>query len=656
MSTTRLPPMRLCRTTVRPGFSSTLPTRTEPCETGTFFMTSSARVGLRGGNEDREAAFVGHVERIEAEDLAGALHRLVHRDQRFFQLDADVPVAQAISFSVVARPPRVRSRRQCTSIPALKQRLDRRPELARVAHDWRFEFQAFAHRENRDAVAAEIAADDDRVAGLRPMRADRSRGFTFASITPMPEVLTNMPSPLPLSTTLVSPVTSFTPACRRGLLHRRDHGAQRFHRQAFFENESRAQIERARAAHGQIVDRAVDRQIADVAAGKNQRAHHERIGGEGQTRAVDSPRQPRRRAALEHRVRERRHENLFDELMGERPPPPCASTMRSSATRGTGQLRLNSPWRLASAIVIVGRAGALGGDHGRAERVLGRALHGERRALVRLLDALQDQAADALGGLVRAAAPMNGKRRFGVEFPEASAQPEAAGRESRRCRATARCRLRTLRRSSSAPGDSLRAARRGCTGSRLRRGRLRAALTAIRMPSSRSSGSKPVTTIGTWYFARDRLIFLVAHDGADVAGGEESLHPQFGDDEHAPPSRAAPARATPAARNSRRRRASACHTAIALAGAVVSKPTAKKTTCLSGLRLRQLQRRPAASRRCARRRPRPWRRTGSSRAGHAQHVAERAEDHVRAAWRWRRPCRSVRSASRRPGSRGRAPA
>src|SRR5579864_1370911 len=83
-----------------------------------------------------------------------------------------------------------------------------------------------------------------------------------------------------------------------------------------------------------------------------------------------------------------------------RPPPPCASTMRSSATRGTGQFRLNE-LILASAIVIVGRARAFRRYHGRAERILRRALHRERGALVRLLDALQDESADAFRRLAR---------------------------------------------------------------------------------------------------------------------------------------------------------------------------------------------------------------------------------------------------------------
>ena len=100
------------------------------------------------------------------------------------------------------------------------------------------------------------------------------------------------------------------------MLHRRDDCAQRVHLQAFFQNESGAQVERACATHGEIVDRAIDCEIADVAAGKNQRAHNERIGRKRQARAVD--RQHRAIVPLLERVvREGGHENLFDELMGQ---------------------------------------------------------------------------------------------------------------------------------------------------------------------------------------------------------------------------------------------------------------------------------------------------------------------------------------------------
>src|SRR5262249_34506516 len=107
-----------------------------------------------------------------------------------------------------------------------------------------------------------------------------------------------------------------------------------------------------------------------------------------------------------------------------RPPPPCASTMRSSATRGTGQLRLNV---LTSAIVIVSSACAFRRYHRRTQRILRGALHGESRALVRLLDALQDESADALRRLTRGLA---GEREapVGIVFLKSSAQLKATRR------------------------------------------------------------------------------------------------------------------------------------------------------------------------------------------------------------------------------------
>src|SRR5437867_13039896 len=51
-------------------------------------------------------------------------------------------------------------------------------------------------------------------------------------------------------------------------------------------------------------------------------------------------------------------------------------------------------------VKIVSRAGAFGGNHGRSQRMLRRARPAKRRAVGRLLDGLQDLAADASGWLV----------------------------------------------------------------------------------------------------------------------------------------------------------------------------------------------------------------------------------------------------------------
>ena len=171
--------------------------------------------------------------------------------------------------------------------------------------------------------------------------------------------------------------------------------------------------------------------------------------------------------------------------------------------------------------------------------------------------------------------------------------------------------------------------RRACTGSRPRCRPSSSAVTVIRMPWSRSSGSKPVTTIGNAVPRGDRLVLLVAHDRADVSRGEEALHPVVAATRGSPPSPAARARARTGSRSSRAPRRRRSTPPCALAGAVVSKPTAKKTTWRSGCFAARASRRRAASRRMRTSPPCALTLSRSPRGpGHAQHVAERGEDHL----------------------------
>jgi hypothetical protein len=61
--------------------------------------------------------------------------------------------------------------------------------------------------------------------------------------------------------------------------HRLNYALKQLHRQAFFKNESGAQIERTGAAHGQIIYRPVDSKCAYVSSGEEQRVYHIGIGG-----------------------------------------------------------------------------------------------------------------------------------------------------------------------------------------------------------------------------------------------------------------------------------------------------------------------------------------------------------------------------------------
>ena len=142
-----------------------------------------------------------------------------------------------------------------------------------------------------------------------PGRALRIDSETSSGTRPMPEVVMNIPSPLPRSTTLVSPVTRATPASAHAAAHRRHDAPQVGERQPFFEDERGREEQRPRAADGEIVHRAVHRQPADVAAGEEERPDDERIGREREPRSATdlapSPDLPGR----QHLVAERRQED-----------------------------------------------------------------------------------------------------------------------------------------------------------------------------------------------------------------------------------------------------------------------------------------------------------------------------------------------------------
>ncbi len=139
----------------------------------------------------------------------------------------------------------------------------------------------------------------------------------------MPVVLMKTPSPLPRSTTLVSPVTMVTPAAAAASAMEAATRRRSFDGKAFFDDESGAQIERRGAAHGQIVYRAMDRERADVAAGKEQRLHHERIGSEGQSHAADFENRLVVQA-VEHRIREQRQKDVAQQVRAQSPAAAMA--------------------------------------------------------------------------------------------------------------------------------------------------------------------------------------------------------------------------------------------------------------------------------------------------------------------------------------------
>ena len=152
-----------------------------------------------------------------------------------------------------------------------------------------------------------------------------------------------------------------------------------------------------RAAHRQVVDRAVDGQVADDAAGEEQRpTTNESV--ENASRAP--PRLEHRRIAQSRHAAGRRTpgtNRCSISSRRHRPPPPWPITIVGLSRSGTGQAqpsksstagwtvsanggRLAHRRRLQAPVQVVRGAGALAGHHRGAERVARGARRAERRS------------------------------------------------------------------------------------------------------------------------------------------------------------------------------------------------------------------------------------------------------------------------------------
>ena len=139
----------------------------------TVFITSSAASACAPGTKTAKrpsfATYSGSSPRISQALCTVSCTGI----RALFQLDADIPVGG----DLVQRRCQAAARQVAQAVhfdSGIQQRLNRRPDRSRVAQDRRFEFQALAHGENRNAMPSQIAADDHRVANLNRRRADRS--------------------------------------------------------------------------------------------------------------------------------------------------------------------------------------------------------------------------------------------------------------------------------------------------------------------------------------------------------------------------------------------------------------------------------------------------------------------------------------------------
>src|SRR5664279_4513545 len=257
------------------------------------------------------------------------------------------------------------------------------------------------------------------------------------STTPIPAVLTKMPSPFPLSTTLVSPVTSCTFASTAVI--RMDSTTRRNDSMGKPSSNMNAELRYS----GRAPHMARSLTVPLMASGpisppgkNNGLTTYESVVKASRAPAMFSV-APSWRSSSRSFLKLGSNKPSNNSCM-RRPPPPCASCTRSESLSGVGHCNgkfLTSAMCLAPhvhqviaaqpAITVISSASSLGRHHRRPQGMVRGAAVAVRRAILGLLRALHHQAADALWILLGRVS-RHTKPRLRIKLREFGGQPQTA--------------------------------------------------------------------------------------------------------------------------------------------------------------------------------------------------------------------------------------
>ncbi len=272
--------------------SCTSPISAATAQPGAATSAASASSAASGATKATStpslATYIGSMPRIsQAPATAGRTGTAASRTT------IATPEACASSFSTEATPPRVASRRQRSDGPAASSSASTAGHSERVS-DSTGASSSNSPRASMIAVPCSPIGPETRIRS--PGRSEPVESAARGSTRPSPVVRTYIESQRPRSTTLVSPATISTPAAGGGGCDRLDLGAQVVGREALLEHERERQRERARAGHREVVDGAVDGELADRAAGEADRLDDEAVGGHARGPSI-TPASPSSRSA-----------------------------------------------------------------------------------------------------------------------------------------------------------------------------------------------------------------------------------------------------------------------------------------------------------------------------------------------------------------------
>ena len=250
-----------------------------PLATGDATQRRERRVGVLGRDERDQPAFVGDVHRIDPEQLGGGGDDRRDRHARLVDQDRDARCpGKLVEHRGDAAPGRVA---QAVHVrPAAgQQRVDRRPEALGVGLELGVELELVAGQHDRGAVLADRARHQHPVSGFEPCRTEL-RPLVDDSDPGRGQVHLIRGAPLDHLRVAADDLDA---GCRRGRRDRLDLGPQHRRVQALLEDHRHGQRARPGTGHREVVDGAVDRELADRAAGEAQRFDDEAVGGHRQS-------------------------------------------------------------------------------------------------------------------------------------------------------------------------------------------------------------------------------------------------------------------------------------------------------------------------------------------------------------------------------------
>ncbi len=235
------------------------------------------------GDDGHELPFVGDVQDVEAQELAGAAHRVAHGDTILEQDDAHV----CVTGELVERGGHAASRRIAHPAHRRRRRVQQcghqRGDRPRVRAQIGFEVDITAREKDGDAVIAYRAGEDNLIARLDQVarathtivgETDSRRGDVHAV-------------GLAVFHNFRITAKNADAGAMRCLCHRPNLGFQDVARKAGFEDEGGHQRGGDRTSHDQVVHRAVDGEFPNRSSRKPQRPHDEGVGGQRNSRSIE---------------------------------------------------------------------------------------------------------------------------------------------------------------------------------------------------------------------------------------------------------------------------------------------------------------------------------------------------------------------------------